>query len=79
VDADLGSLGQLLHRLGYDTVAFGDSRKSGSDSVRIVLTRNASRLQEHSVTHGLLVRASGPQEQLDEVMERLHLIGGGSS
>jgi hypothetical protein len=83
VDADLGSLGRLLHRLGFDTVSSGDTRESGAHTTaregRIVLTRNASRLQEHGVTHGLLVRARDPQEQLDEVMERLHLIGGGSS
>jgi hypothetical protein len=30
------------------------------------------------VTHGLLVRAGDPQEQLDEVMQRLHLNGGGT-
>jgi hypothetical protein len=78
VDADLGSLGRLLHRLGFDTVSFGDTRESGAHTAsrdgRIVLTRKASRLQEHGVTHGLLVRASDPKKQLDEVIERLHLI-----
>ena len=82
VDADLSSLGRLLHCHGFDTVSFGDSRESGAHTAtregRIVLTRKASRLREHGVTHGLLVRASDPQEQLDEVMRRLHLIGGGT-
>jgi hypothetical protein len=80
VDADLSGLGRLLHRLGYDTVSFGDSRESGAHTAsregRILLTRKASRLQEPGVTHGLLVRDGDPQEQLDEVMQRLHLIGG---
>ena len=76
VDADLSRLGRLLHCHGFDTVSFGDSRESGAHTARIVLTRKASRLQEPGVTHGLLVRASDPQEQLDEVMRRLHLIGG---
>ena len=80
VDADLSGLGRLLHCHGFDTVSFGDSRESGahisSQEGRILLTRKASRLQEPGVTHGLLVRASDPQEQLDEVMQRLHLIGG---
>ena len=80
VDAGLGKLGRLLHGLGYDTVSFGDSRDSGAHTAtregRIVLTRKASRLQEPGVTHGLLVRAGDPHEQLDEVMQRLHLIGG---
>jgi uncharacterized protein with PIN domain len=75
-------LGRLLHRHGFDTVSFGDSRDSGahtsSQEGRIVLTRKASRLQGHGVTHGLLVRAGDPEEQLDEVMQRLHLIGGGT-
>jgi len=82
VDADLSRLGRLLQSLGFDTVSFGDSRESGAHPAtregHILLTRNASRLQEHGVTHGLLVRASDPQEQLDEVMQRLHLIGGGT-
>jgi len=82
VDTDLSKLGQLLHRLGFDTVSFGDSRESGADTAtqegRILLTRKAARLQEHGGTHGLLVRAGDPEEQLDEVMQRLHLIGGGS-
>jgi len=82
VDADLSRLGRLLHRLGFDTVSFGDNRESGDHTAaregRIVLTRKASRLQEHGVTHGLLIRAGDPQEQLDEVMQRLHLIGDGT-
>ena len=83
VDADLSKLGRLLHRLGFDTVFFGDGQESGAHTAsgegRIVLTRKASRLQEHGVTHGLLVRARDPQEQLDEVIERLHLIGSGTN
>ena len=80
VDEDLSRLGRLLHCHGFDTVCFEDNRESGAHTAtregRIVLTRKASRLQEHGVTHGLLVRAGDPQEQLDEVMQRLHLIGG---
>jgi len=83
VDADLSSLGRLLHRLGFDTASSGDTRESGAHTTsregRILLTRKASRLQENGVTHGLLIRASDPQEQLNEVMERLHLIGGGTN
>jgi len=82
VDADLSRLGRLLHRHGFDTVSFGNSREPGAHTAalegRILLTRQASRLQEHGVTHGLLIRARDPQEQLDEVMQRLHLIGGGT-
>jgi sulfur carrier protein ThiS len=82
VDADLGGLGRLLHHHGFDTVAFGDGRESGDHSAtrdgRILLTRKASQLKGHDVTHGLLVRARDPQEQLDEVIERLHLVGGGT-
>ena len=82
VDADLSELGQLLQRQGFDTVSFGDIQDAGADTesreARIVLTRNISRLEEHGVTHGLLIRASDPQEQLDEVMQRLHLTEGGA-
>jgi len=82
VDADLSRLGRLLHCHGFDTVSFEDSRKSEAQTAtreeRIVLTRKASRLQGHGVTHGLLVRAGDPDEQLDEVMQRLHLTGGGT-
>ena len=79
VDADLSRLGRLLYCHGFDAVSSGDSRESGAHTStregRIVLTRKASRLQGHGVTHGLLIRASDPQEQLDEVMQRLHLTG----
>jgi sulfur carrier protein ThiS len=82
VDADLHRLGRLLHRLGFDIVSFGDSRESEAHTAtwegRIVLTRKASRLQDDGVTHALLVRARDPQEQLVEVMQRLHLNGGGT-
>jgi len=81
VDADLGGLGRLLQRQGFDTVSSGDIQDSGADTAareaRIVLTRKTTRLQKHGVTHGLLVRASDPQEQLDEVMQRLHLTENG--
>jgi len=82
VDANLSELGRLLHCHGFDTVSSGNSREFGTHSAtregRILLTRNASRLEGHGVTHGLLVRAGDPQEQLDEVMRRLHLIGSGN-
>jgi hypothetical protein len=83
VDADLSELGRLLQRQGFDTVSFGDIQDAGADTAtregRIVLTRKTTRLQGHGVTHGLLVRASDPQEQLDEVMQRLHLTEGGTN
>jgi len=82
VDADLSELGRLLHRHGFDTMSLRESPESQADAAnrkgRILLTRNASRLQGHGVTHGLLIRASDPQEQLDEVMRRLHLTGSGT-
>ena len=78
VDTGLSRLGELLHRLGYDTVSLGDNRESGAHIARILLTRKASRLQERGVTHGLLIQAGDPQEQLDEVMQRLHLVAGGT-
>ncbi len=82
VDADLSPLGQLLRCRGFDTAIFGDSRESGTHTSthegRIMLTRKASRLQEHGVTHGLVVRAGDPRKQLDEVLYRLHLTAGGT-
>jgi len=80
VDAGLNELGRLLQRQGFDTVSFGDIQDSGADTAaregRIVLTRKTTRLQGPGVTHGLLIRASDPQAQLDEVMQRLHLTEG---
>ena len=78
VDADLSELGRLLQRQGFDTASLGDSQKSEAHSARIVLTRKASRLRGHGVTHGLLIRADDPQEQLNEVMRRLHLTDNGA-
>ena len=73
VDADLGKLGRLLHSRGFDTVSIESEAQTSPREGRILLTREASRLQEYGVTHGLLVRAREPQKQLDEVMQRLHL------
>ncbi len=80
VDADLSELGRLLHRRGFDAVPLDDSGAFGAHNPnhgsRIVLTRNVSRLEGLEVTHGLLVRSTDPHEQLEEVVQRLHLTGG---
>jgi uncharacterized protein with PIN domain len=77
-DGHLGTLCRYLRLVGFDT-SF-DPR--WSDSVladvsvaehRILLTRDRGLLKRRAVTHGLFVRGEDPQEQLLDVVRRLHL------
>ena len=71
VDAELEKLGEHLRSHGFDVVSMAEGREKIREG-RIVLTRNVSRLEQHGVTHGLLIHAGDPQEQLQEVLHRLH-------
>ena len=77
-DAHLGGLARLLRMLGFDTIFRNDfaddeirviSRYEG----RVVLTCDRELLKYRSITHGCLVHAQRPPEQLREVVERLQL------
>jgi uncharacterized protein len=79
-DAHLGGLARLLRLAGFDTLYdnhFHDREiaRLSAEEVRIVLTRDRGLLKRREITHGCYVRALHPQEQLQEVLDRLDLSG----
>lgn len=77
-DVHLGTLARRLRLLGFDTlfnIHTGDTELASlsSEEARILLTRDRSLLMRNIVTRGLVVRAHKPDEQVHEILERLHL------
>ncbi len=79
-DVHLGRLACALRMLGFDTRYSNDcddealARFAGEER-RILLTRDRGLLKRRAITHGYLVRARDPQEQLGEVLRRFDLAG----
>ena len=78
VDANLGKLARRLRMLGFDALYRNDfdDREVIDVSVRtgrIILTRDRRLLYPKIVTHGYWVRATDPDSQTREVIERLDL------
>ena len=79
-DVHLGTLARNLRLLGFDTAWERDL-----DDVtiidralrerRIILTRDRGILKNGNVTHGYWLRATDPQEQLEETVRALDLAG----
>jgi hypothetical protein len=77
-DAHLGGLARLLRMLGFDTVFRNDLhdqeiRTLAAGDGRVVLSRDRELLKCRGIAHGCFVRALKPEQQLREVVERLHL------
>jgi hypothetical protein len=77
-DAQLGGLARLMRMLGFDTLYDNhaddaDIRRRAAAESRVILTRDRQLLICRDVTHGCYVHALKPQEQLQEVVERLQL------
>jgi uncharacterized protein len=78
LDGHLGRLAAYLRMLGFDVLwqqqpTDADLARISADERRILLTRDLGLLKRTQVTHGLFVRATEPEEQLREIVERLHL------
>ena len=78
LDGHLGRLAAYLRMLGFDVLwerqpADADLARTSANERRILLTRDLGLLKRTEVTHGLFVRATRPEEQLREVVGRLHL------
>jgi hypothetical protein len=78
LDGHLGRLAAYLRMLGFDALweqqpADEDLARISADERRILLSRDLGLLKRNQVTHGLFVRATDPEEQLREVVGRLHL------
>lgn len=77
-DVNLGKLARYLRLLGFDTRS--DSRRHDPELVeiavsesRLLLTKDRALLKRSAVTHGYLVRAVDPLNQLAEVVRRFEL------
>lgn len=79
-DAHLGLLAKYLRILGFDTVyarEHADSRIAAlaAEQRRIVLSRDRDLLMHRRITHGVYIRHSQPKRQLEQVIDRLDLLG----
>ncbi len=78
VDVHLGKLARYLRLFGFDSVYRNDLEdeeiiRIAEEQKRIILTRDLGILKNGRVTHGYWLRSLGPQDQLDELFERLEL------
>ena len=79
-DAHLGTLARRLRLLGLDArydIGWSDDVLAGISAAerRILLTRDRELLERPTVTHGLFVSHDDPDEQVVDVVRRLHLVG----
>lgn len=78
LDVHLGKLARYLRLLGFD-VDYSTDRDDvdlveiSRSEHRILLTRDRELLKHGRLTHGSLVRATDPVEQMVEVVRRFHL------
>jgi uncharacterized protein with PIN domain len=77
-DGHLARLARYLRLLGFDTTCpmTADVERKirlARDETRVVLTRSRRLATDPRLTHGLLVLAEDPGEQLAEIVDRLHL------
>ncbi len=78
LDVHLGTLARRLRLLGFDALYENDYhdqqiiRIAESDK-RIILTRDKGILKNRRVSHGYYIRATHPDDQIREVVERLDL------
>jgi len=78
LDVHLGKLARYLRLLGFDT--FYERHYSDAQIIQyavenhcIILTRDVGLLKNKKVTHGLWVRATDPNLQIQEIIARLNL------
>ncbi|MDW7740623.1 MAG: Mut7-C RNAse domain-containing protein [Bacillota bacterium] len=79
LDTHLGKLASYLRMLGFDVLYQNDYADEvlahiSADERRILLTRDRGLLKRSKVTHGYLVRADNPRDQLLEVLRRFDLF-----
>ncbi len=79
-DTHLGTLARYLRLLGFDTAYrrdWGDDELADASVTdrRVLLTHDRGLLKRRAVTHGLFIRADDPEQQLIDVVRRLHLLG----
>lgn len=77
-DVHLGRLAGYLRLAGFDTLYRNDWTdqelvQAALSERRVILTRDRGLLKRAVVTHGYLVRAAAPREQLTEIIDRFDL------
>lgn len=77
-DVHLGTLARFLRLLGFDTSygnGFDDAALAEitSREKRILLTRDVGLLKRKAVVRGQWIRSRDPEQQLEELIEALHL------
>ena len=80
LDASLGKLARYLRMLGFDTAWRRDFDPRSIvacalDEGRIIVTRDVDLLKHGRVTHGYWLRHDQPDEQLEELLLALELLG----
>jgi uncharacterized protein with PIN domain len=80
LDVHLGKLATYLRLLGFDTLYRNDATDAelarlAADERRILLSNDRGLLKRSLVSHGAMVRARDPREQLLEVVRRFRLSG----
>ncbi len=78
-DVHLGRLVRHLRMLGFDTswspdAADEELARVSIEERRVLLTRDRGLLKRRAVTHGCLVHAFNPWDQLVEIVRRLDLV-----
>lgn len=78
LDVHLGTLARRLRLLGFDSLYRNDYEDAeivriAAEERRIILTRDVGLLKHGAVTHGYWVRATRPDAQTEEVLERFDL------
>jgi hypothetical protein len=79
VDINLGKLANSLRMLGFDTLYRNDYSDEelaqiSASQERILLTRDKGLLMRSLVTYGYYVRATDPERQVVEVLQRFDLF-----
>jgi uncharacterized protein len=80
LDTHLGKLADYLRMLGFDAAYRTDCpdeklARLSLDEKRILLTRDRGLLKRNVIVRGYFVRATNPQEQLLQVLQRFDMFG----
>lgn len=78
LDAHLGKLTRKLRLLGFDSVYRNDITDEeiifiANSEKRIILTRDKGILKSGKVSHGYFIRATHPDDQLKEIIDKFDL------
>ncbi|NTW01203.1 MAG: Mut7-C ubiquitin/RNAse domain-containing protein [Oscillochloris sp.] len=84
LDVHLGRLAAYLRMLGLDTRYSNDQddpdlAQIASEENRVLLTRDIGLLKRSAVIYGAFVRATNPEAQLREIVDRYHLRRAGAT